>query len=156
MLKKNGWYVWITNSRSLERNLIWKLGVLNTCWKEPWKPENKTHALPRYIKQGIFCHHCLWRLLFSFPFVFSRHKGHKRKMIWLLPLNTHRFSSVCSSGVWEPVMGCLFSRACQEVWGCSSWKPEEGPCCGKGDYWNGGMWSPAERGPPRWRGPSSR
>lgn len=50
--------------------------------------------LPRYFKQEIYYCQCLWKLLFSFPFVFSRHKGYKGKMIWLLLFNTHRFSSV--------------------------------------------------------------
>lgn len=153
MLPKNGWYVWTTNLRSVQRNSIWKLGVLNTCWKEPWKPENETHATAQVLQAGDLLPPVFLKAFILLSFCLLQAQSTPR----IIPFKYSKiFQCTCDSGVWEPEMGCLFFRACQELWGCSSWKPKEGPCCGKGGHWNGGMQSPAERGPRWWRGPSSR
>lgn len=93
---KNDWYAWTANLRSLQRNLIWKLGcsVLSEKKKQNQNPESqKTKDVPlsRYFRQGIYCHWCFWKLLSPFLMSSPDTKKTKKKIIGLLLLNTHQF-----------------------------------------------------------------
>lgn len=153
---KNDWYAWTANLRSPQRNLIENWGAQyfleKKRKKQPQPDSQKTKDMPlsRYFKRGNYCSWCFWKLSSTFLVSSPDTKDTKKKIIWLLLLNTHKF----------PVYPRQWCLECENQWWDAKFLgPARGvrpfilEARGESICW-GGRLLPKRHVKPCWEGPS--